>query len=131
MTPPSARVLAPWSDGVIRFSMAVAAAEGSDPAWNNPGDLTGMDSGGFPTVGFGNKEGVWKFLNADDGWTALFIKIHRMLSGKSMVYPPTMTLMQMGMKYSGGDPNWALNVSNILDVSEELTLQQIAVMLKV
>jgi hypothetical protein len=115
-----------FSPVVIRFAQAIAVAEGSNPDWNNPGDLTGLDSGGFPTCGLANSEGVWKFLNKGDGWYALYIKCERMLSGRSKVYPPSMTLEDVGLRYSGGDPHWADNVAAELGCSTTLTLAQIA-----
>jgi hypothetical protein len=128
---PSARVMAPWSGAVIKFSLVAAAVENSDPAWNNPGDLTGMDSGQFQTNGFGNSEGVWKFVNIDDGWTALFMKINRVFSDKSSIYPLTMTLEQFGTRYSGGDPNWGRDAGQLLGVPETITMAQLASQLKV
>jgi hypothetical protein len=126
MTSPSARVMAPWSGAVIKLAMAIAVAEGSNPAWNNPGDLTGVDSGSFRTNGTANSEGVWLFDNADDGWSALFAIVDRWLRGKSVVYHLTMTLEQVGMKYSGGDPNWAKNVASSLGVPQTTTLADLA-----
>jgi hypothetical protein len=49
-----------------------------------------------------------------------------MLSGKSHVYKLTDTLAEVGMKYSGGDINWAKNIAAYLDVSITTTLQQIS-----
>jgi hypothetical protein len=115
-----------WPDSVLKLAKAIAVAEGSNPEWNNPGDLTGKDAGSFRTCGVANKEGVLKFVNADDGWSALHIKVHRMLSGNSAVYPLTLTLEQVGLKYSGGDANWSRNVANYLGVPETITLQQLA-----
>ena len=116
-----------WPDNVIRVAKAFAVAEGSNPSWNNPGDLTGADCGAFLTCGTANAEGVWKFVNEADGWTALYIKVARMLAGKSKVYPLDMMLEQVGLKYSGGDPNWAINVAKELGVSVTTTLRELAI----
>ena len=115
-----------WPNNVIKIALAIKKAEGSNPDWNNPGDLTGADAGIFPTCGIANSEGVLKFVNAEDGWNALCIKVNRMLAGKSHVYPLTMTLAELGMKYSGKDPNWAKNVAAELHVPETITIQELA-----
>ena len=57
-----------WSDSVVKFANAIKVAEGSNPLWNNPGDLKFAD--GYPTHGFANSEGVLLFNNAEDGWNA-------------------------------------------------------------
>ncbi len=121
-----------WPDEVLKFAKAISVAEGfGQPEaiptlGNNPGDLTGGDTGSFQTMGVMNAEGVVRFTNIDDGWTALYMKVNRMLSGKSLVYPLTLTLEQVGLKYSGGDPNWSKNVAEYLGVPEKTTLAEIA-----
>ena len=114
-----------WPDNVVKLAKAIAKAEGSNPAWNNPGDLTGIDRGSFPVTGVVNQEGVWKFLNPEDGWNALYMKVNRMLAGKSAVYSLDMTLDQVGIRYSGGDFNWAKNVAAALGVPESTTLREL------
>jgi len=108
------------------LAKAISVAEGSNPAWNNPGDLTGEDAGSFETNGTANSDGVWRFVNNVDGWLALYIKVNRMLLGRSEVYHLTDTLEIVGEKYSGGDPNWAKNVAAYLGVPESTTLAQLA-----
>lgn len=115
-----------WSPAVLAFANAVKIAEGSNPDWNNPGDLTGADAGSFVTLGIANSEGVLKFARAEDGWNALCMKLARMLTGMSHVYPLSMTLEQVGMKYSNGDPNWAKNVCAELKIPEATTLAELA-----
>ncbi len=115
-----------WPDSVLRLAKAISVAEGSNPEWNNPGDLTGADAGSFLTCGVANSEGVLKFVNAEDGWMALYAKVNRMLSGKSKVYPLDMSLERVGLLYSGGDPNWAVNVSRELAVPVTTTLQELS-----
>ena len=116
----------PWPPSVLRVAKAISVAENSPVEWNNPGSLTGEDAGSFRTNGVANSEGVWKFVDLVDGWNALCNKVNRMLSGKSHVYPLTYTLAQTGLKYSGGDPNWAKNVATYLGVPETTTLQELA-----
>lgn len=115
-----------WPPCVLKLAKAISVAESSPPEWHNPGSLTGSDSGSFQTSGTGNAEGVWKFVNEADGWQALYIKVNRMLSGKSTVYPLNMPLERVGIRYSGGDPNWAKNVAAYLGVPESTTLQELA-----
>jgi len=121
-----------WPQSVVKLAKAIAQAEGFGPPkaiptlGNNPGDLTGSDAGTFATLGVMNAEGVVRFTNLADGWTALYIKCNRMLSGKSLIYPLTLTLAQVGMKYSGGNPAWSRNVAAALGVPETTTLAQLA-----
>jgi len=110
---------------VNRIAVAVAHAEGffvpgSIPQRaSNPGDLEEGDRG------YGTLEGKTIFFNVADGWAALYTQIERMLSGKDKLYPATMTLAEAGMRYSGGDPNWAKNVAGALGVDESITLAEL------
>ncbi len=120
-----------WSPQVLKFAHAISVAEGFGPPGNlptranNPGDLTGIDKGSFATNGTANKEGVWNFVNLVDGWSALYLKVDRILRGASKVYPLTMTLEEMGTRYAGvGKPEWAINVAKDLGVPVTMTLQQ-------
>lgn len=81
---------------------------------------------GLPTNGFGNKEGVLKFVNAADGWTALYHQCNLMLTGKSHVYHLDDTLTKVGLKYSGGNNDWSKNVAFSLKVPVTTTLRQLA-----
>lgn len=108
------------------LAQAIARAEGFYVAGsipqraNNPGDLEVGD------VGHGKLgEGITVFANPQAGWQALYHQVDRMLLGLSKVYLPSMTLAQVGMKYSG-DPNWAKNVAEALGVDESITLAQLA-----
>lgn len=115
-----------WPENVLRLANAIRIAENSPIEWNNPGSLKSGDAGGFQLNGVGNAEGVVKFVNADDGWDALCVKINRILAGRSLTYPLSMTLAEMGMRYSGNDPNWAVNVARELGVSQDITLADLA-----
>jgi hypothetical protein len=99
------------SQEIFDLASAIAVAEGSDPDWNNPGDLT--YAFGYPTLGTANSAGVLKFQNCADGWYALYHQLGLIVSGGSM-YTLDTTLADFGMKYSGGDPNWATNVAKAL-----------------
>jgi hypothetical protein len=113
-----------WSSDVTRLASAIKVAEGSNPAWNNPGDLDFAD--GYPTNGFANSEGVLKFCNAEDGWNALAHQAYLMLSGRSEEYSLNMTITEFGLKYSNGDPNWGKNVAEYYGVPESTTLAELA-----
>lgn len=116
----------PWSAPVTRFAEAIEKAEGSNPAWNNPGDLT-VNALGAPTGGVANSEGVLIFADPQDGWNALCHQCALMLTGRSHVYSLDMTLEQVGAKYSDGNSAWAKNVAFFLGVPETTTLRQLAV----
>lgn len=116
----------------MRFAQAVSVAEGFGipgaipTTANNPCDLSVGDSGSFETDGVANKENVVRFVHLEDGWQAAYVKFNRILAGRSLVYPLTMTLAEMGLRYSGGDPNWSANVAKELGVSTETTLADLA-----
>jgi hypothetical protein len=113
-----------YPDSVLKFAKAISVAEGSKPEWNNPGDLTSHF--GFPVTGTANSEGVLIFQNAEDGQEALYRQVSLMLTGKSKVYKLTDTLEQVGLKYAGGDGNWAKNVGAYLGIPLTTTLAEIA-----
>jgi hypothetical protein len=110
---------------VNRIAVAIAHAEGyydngSIPQRaNNPGDLELGD------IGYGTIEGKTIFQNAILGWQQLYKQIGFMLSGTDPLWPPTMTLAEAGLKYSGGDPNWSKNVAAALGVPETITLAEL------
>lgn len=112
---------------VFDIARAIARAEGyyvlgSLPArTNNPGDLELGDAG------HGVVSGKTVFGSPASGWSRLILQIGAMLSG-SEKWPPTMTLAEAGMKYSGGDPMWAANVAKELTLLPGTTLAQIKAM---
>jgi hypothetical protein len=101
---------------------AIAKAEGSNPEWNNPGSLT--ISFGLPTVGVANSAGVLKFEKCEDGWRALYMQLNSIVNGTSR-YTLDTPLSEFGLRYSGGDPNWSLNVARALGISTSVTLGDI------
>jgi hypothetical protein len=111
---------------VVRMVYAITKAENSPPEWNNPGDLTGEDALDFKTEGIMNSAGVLKFANPVDGAAALTIKVQRMLTGCSKVYPLSTTMMQLAVKYTGGDnpASWAYVVCRELGVEANTTLEE-------
>ena len=113
-----------WPPAVLQLAKAIAVAEGSNPAWCNPGDMTYAH--GHPTKGTVNADGVLWFCTVEDGWDALYHEVSLMLAGRSHVYSLTDTLITVGFKYSNGDRAWAKNVSEYLGVHEDTTLQELA-----
>jgi hypothetical protein len=110
------------SPQIFSVAAAIALAEGSNPEWNNPGDLT--ISFGYPTDGIVNSAGVLKFQNCEDGWNALYKQLSAIVNGNSR-YSLDITLSMFGEGYSGGNPDWAVNVARALGVSENTTLGEI------
>lgn len=110
---------------VNRIAIAIAHAEGFyvkgaiPQLANNPGDLK-LGDVGYGTLG----EGITVFQTSDLGWNALFHQVGKMLAGKSPYYHLTMTLAEVGMKYSGS-PDWAKNVASALGVAETITLGEL------
>lgn len=107
---------------IYNMSYAIAVAEGFYAAGsvpqqaNNPGDLE-LGSQGYGTIG-----GKTIFASLSAGWEALYNQVYLILSGKSQYYNPSQTIAQMGLTYSGGDPNWAANVAATLSVTPDTTL---------
>ena len=115
------------NSGIVQqFAQAIASAEGYGVAGaiptlaNNPGDLELGDLGNG-TLG----EGITVFSTIANGWAALYNQVGLMFSGKSKVYAPSMSISQVGNSYSGGDPNWAINVAAFLGVTTDTTLQSL------
>lgn len=120
--PTGSDIPAPPSPQVGAVAQAIAKAENSNPDWNNPGSLT--ISFGYPTSGVGNSAGVLIFNSAVDGWNALYKQLEAIIHGQSR-YTLDTTITSFGLGYSGGDPNWAINVASALGVSPDTQLGDI------
>lgn len=114
-----------WPENVVRLAVAIKVAEGSNPDWNNPLDLTWAPSQ-YPSIGVANSEGVLKFADYETGWDAGCHQVELMLTGRSDYYKLTMTLAEVGLIFAHGDPNWSVNVAKELGVSPDITLAEIA-----
>lgn len=114
-----------WPSSAIAFFKAIKRQENTPAEWNNPLSLTAGDAGGYPLAGVANSEGVVKFKFAADGINAGMVKVNRILQGKSKTYPLTMTIMEWGLKYSGGDPNEGKNVALFLGLTPDQPLSAI------
>jgi hypothetical protein len=122
-----------FPSSVMKVAKAISVCEGFGlpnalpTRANNPGDVTTGDAGGFQISGVMNNEGVVRFVNLADGWQALYLKVARMLAGKSKVYPLTMTLEEMGRRYSGStDGAWAKNLAEQLGLTLNSTIADLA-----
>jgi hypothetical protein len=113
-----------WPSIVLRFSEAIATAEGffvngSRPQRkNNPGDI--MSHGEYVV-----------YSSIAEGWQALYALVYKMFYGGSLYYNPTMTISQVAYYYADGkdDPdgaaNWAQNVANYMGVTPDTTLNSL------
>jgi hypothetical protein len=116
----------PGPDPTGAFLLAVQVAEGSDPAWNNPWDLTA--DFGFPTTGTANDAGVLMFDTLNHGWGAARAQLNDILTGNSSYYTPGTTLSEMGATFTGSvedGANWAANVAKSLGTSVSNTIGNI------
>lgn len=119
-------------DFIERFSKAIAQEEGYFVAGsipqraNNPGDLGNGDIGnGVIQTGGPAGAAITIYATPSDGWSALYLKVRRMLSGASLVYTLDMSIEQVGQKWSD-TPTWGENVAKILGVPATTTLAEMA-----
>ena len=110
-----------------RMAQAIAVAEGfydGDTAprrANNPGSLK-VGAPYEPTAG---GQGITKFPTAAAGWSALRAQLQRIVDGRSAYYTLSSTVSQMGLTWSGGDPNWAVNVAGALNIAPSTQLAEV------
>lgn len=111
---------------VVALANAIIKAEGSNQAWNNPGDLTGGDVPQQYQTGVVNSAGVVSISDPTIGRNLLLEKLQRIMNGQSNIYSPDMTITQFAAIYTGGDhgSQWAASVASDLGVSVETTLNQ-------
>jgi len=118
---------------IQRMSEAIADEEGfgipdSVPTRaSNPGDLTDDKDVGLGVIQTSGPAGagITIYATPADGWAALARKLRRMLSGASEVYLLSMSIEEVGMKWSD-DPNWGKNVAAKLGVTPDTTLAELA-----
>ena len=102
--------------------------EGSVPQRaNNPLDITdeGNIGNGIISTSGPAGAGITIYSTAAEGCDAGQRKLRRMLSGASEVYLLSMSIEEVGMKWSD-DPNWGKNVAAKLGVTPETTLPELA-----
>lgn len=120
-------VIAWPTDRVKRIAEAIAVAEGwnvigSIPRlYHNPGNLKPY---GLNTAG---PAGIRVFATDQEGWNALYRQVEGMLNGKSSLYPPTMSVLEVAARYVGDSDsvNWARNVATKLGISVNDTFSEI------
>ncbi len=106
-----------------RIARAIAHAEGYYAGdtlpfrRNNPGSIVD------PTT-----RTLIQYPSAQDGWTALYNLVGKMLSGESRYYSPDMSIYEIAQTYTGGDkPDaWARIVSGDLGVTPDTLLGALA-----
>jgi hypothetical protein len=109
-----------FSYGVLALADAITVAEGSDPRYNNPGDIKVADWTG-PTFG---AEHIPVFNSPTEGRNRLYAQLTLIETGRSHYYQRSMTLADMGRVWAGDD-HWAANVASRLGVPVTTTLEEI------
>jgi hypothetical protein len=116
--PPSLGAILPSvPNGLDALAHAIAFAEGYGAdannvptRANNPGDLK---LSGTPVTG---DEGISVFDSIDAGWVALNHQLSLIASGASHVYDGTMTIAEVGMKWTDTQADdWTANVVSYLN----------------
>ena len=109
-----------FSQQVIAIATAISVAEGFGLAGaiptvrNNPGDLIGA-----------NGE-IQYYATLDEGWEGLYNQVSWMLSGRSHIYAPTMTITEVAERYTMTQQSeWARNVAGKLGVSVDTPLNEV------
>ena len=99
---------------------AITQLEGTNPAYNNPGSISGTGDTG---TSFGAGIGIYSTLAA--GQQALQNQLNLIASGQSAYYTPDTTLADFGTTYSGGNPSYGNNLANLLGVSPSTPIGQV------
>lgn len=115
---------------IKKLAIAIANAEGfgrpgSIPTRaNNPGDITDDGDLGYGVIQSSGPHGaaISIYPTAEEGWHALYRKIHRAMCGASHVYKLEMSIAEIGIKWSG-DPAWAKNVAHAMGCECDCTLE--------
>jgi hypothetical protein len=91
---------------------------------NNPGSLKkpALGAASLPTW---KDTGLIVFPNERMGWDALKHQVNLMITGKSNVYDPSDSILDVARKYAEGDLNWARNVARNLGISPSCKLGEI------
>jgi hypothetical protein len=117
---------ASWTPSVTfkvqTFAEAIARAEGSNPAYNNPGDFTAKAIGWTgPTFG----EGIAIFPTPDEGWNRLYFELWLIQTGRSGVYSlDGDTIATMAHKWTATNPDqWAAAVAQYSGLTVDTTLR--------
>ena len=121
----------PQGDRIWTLARAIASAEGygtlvdgvpSNPTrLANPGDI----SDGFKIYSGEVHSGsaITHFPNQETGWQWLHDKLENIFNGRSMIYKPTMTFLEMATIWAGDWESWLENVNRELGTSPSETLE--------
>lgn len=101
------------------LASAIAQIENTNPAYNNPGAISGTGDTG---LSFGAGIGIYSTLDA--GKQALTNQINSIYNGTSSYYNSGMTLSQFGEVYAPNQ-NYGNTLANVLGVPASTTLNQI------
>jgi hypothetical protein len=99
---------------------AITRMEGTNPAYNNPGAISGTGDTGHS---FGQNIGIYSTLAA--GQAALNNQISKIYAGTSAYYDPSMSLDTFGQIYSGGNAAYGAGLAAQLGVPSSTTLAQL------
>lgn len=108
---------------VSTLQAAIIQLEGSNPAYNNPGDITDEFEGATGSY-FGTSVPIPIYSTPAAGLAALEQKLSNIYNGNSSVYNTNMTLDQFGTVY-GGSSTYGASLANILGVPSSTPLSQI------
>lgn len=114
-----------YSPQIVAFANAIAIAEGSNPVYNNPGDIR---VAGWTGLTFG--AGLPQFSSQDEGWNRLYFQLQLIVNGQSAYYSLSDTIDSMSTKYTIGlnktptvaSQNWARTVAAQLGVPSSTQL---------
>lgn len=114
----------PQTNGVAAMAQAIKRAEGSNPVYNNPGDIK-LPGWKGPVFG----EGIPIFPTAAEGLARLYRQLNLIVNGQSRVYSLSDTIETMAQKWTGGDKadSWALIVASILGTETGALLSEVLV----
>jgi hypothetical protein len=135
--PPTPAFASQGPDDKVRIlAQAIATAEGyyapgerdgrSLPyRLNNPGSLKkpALRAESLPTW---KDTGLVVFPTERMGWDALKHQIELMFTGRSSIYDPSDSILDVAKKYADGDLNWGRNVARQLGISPSCSLDEIA-----
>jgi hypothetical protein len=117
----------PTGDRIWLVCHAIGYAEGANVAGSNPDRLNnpGDISDGYNEYGGENHSGsnITSFPNKHTGWNWLYSKVSNMANGNSHIYSASDTWTIIAQKWAGDWQNWLKNVTDVLGVSPDSTLQ--------
>lgn len=111
-----------YSAGLLALAHAIEVAEGSNPAYHNPGDIK-IPGWTGPTFGV---EQIPALPDRQTGLGYLYRQLSLIETGRSHVYTRTMTILDMAKHWTDTDgAAWAHNVASVLGVPVTTTLDEV------